>query len=132
MLVYLGRFLGKVALEYWYKAFEDDVFREDFNELRMYVRNGTTKNIWPILHGNLEENLLVYRPKDSDFEERTLYAYRFFDIDSLLFFCFDIGTKRYSIILNQKHPTGEVFSGHVLSALCQGAKGLPDIFYYNL
>lgn len=132
ILIYIGRFLGKVALEYWYKAFGDDVFREDFNELRMYVRNGTTKNMWPIFHSNLEENLLVYRPKELDFEERTLYAYRFFDINPLVFFCFDIGTERYSIILNQKYPLRDVFSDHVLSTLCQGAKGLPEILYYNL
>ena len=132
ILVYLGRFLGKIALEYWYKSSGNDVFRKDFNELRMYVRNGTTKDMCPILHGNLEENLLIYRPKDSDSEERTLYAYRFFDINSLLFFCFDVGTERYSIILNQKYPPGELFSDHVLSALCQGAKGLPNIFYYDL
>lgn len=132
MLIYIGRFLGKVALEYWYKAFGDDVFREDFNELRMYVRNGTTKNMWPIFHGNLVENLLIYKPKGFDLEERTLYAYRFFDTNSLLFFCFDIGAERYSIILNQKYPPGDMLSYPVLSALCQGTNGPPDIFYYYL
>lgn len=78
MLIYIGRFLGKAALEYWYKAFENNVFREDFDKLRIYVRNGATKNMWPIFHSNLEENLLIYQPKGVDLEDRTLYAYRFF------------------------------------------------------
>lgn len=76
-LIYLGRFLGKIALEYWYKSFGNDVFREDFTELRTYVRNGTTKDMWPILHGNLEENLLSWKTKNSDLQERRLYAYCF-------------------------------------------------------
>lgn len=38
MLIYMGRFLGKVALEYWAKAYGADVFRKDFDLLRQYVR----------------------------------------------------------------------------------------------
>lgn len=131
-LVYIGRFLGKIALEYWHKSFGDDVFRADFDELRNYVRNGTTRRMWPVFHGNLEENLLIYRPKGMDFEERTLFAYRFFEIDSFVIFCFDIGLERYSIILNQKYPKGDMFTDAIMTALCQGTTGLQNILFYRL
>ena len=131
-IVYIGQFLGKIALEYWYKSFGDNVFRTDFDELRNYVRNGTTKRMWPVLHGNLEENLLIYRPIGMDIEEHTLYAYRFFEIDSFVIFCFDIGSDRYSMIMNQKYPKGNMFTDAILNALCQGTKGLPNILFYPL
>lgn len=132
MLIYMGRFLGKIALEYWCKAYGDDVFREDFDTLRQYVRNGTTKYPWPILQNHLLENLLTYKFRSPLEVEHTLYAYRFFEIDSLVLFCFDIGTERYSIILNQKYPPSSVFSEQVLSALCERADGLPNVLFYNL
>lgn len=132
MLICMGRFLGKVALEYWAKAYGSDVFRKDFNSLRQYVRNGTTKHPWPILQNHLLENLLIYKSKDTFEEERVLYAYRFFKINSLVLFSFDIGTERYSIIVNQKYPPSSVFSEQVLSALCEHTDGLPNILFYNL
>lgn len=132
MLIYMGRFLGKVALEYWAKAYGVDVFRKDFDSLRQYVRNGTTKHPWPILQNHLLDNLLIYRPKSDCEEERTLYAYRFFEINSLILFSFDIGSERYSIIANQKYPPSSVFSDQVLSALCEHTDGLPNILFYNL
>lgn len=44
MLIYMGRFLGKVALEYWHKTFGSSVFDSKFDEIRKYVRYGTTKH----------------------------------------------------------------------------------------
>lgn len=132
MLIYMGRFLGKIALEYWYTAYGDDVYRKDFDDLRQYVRNGTTKYLWPILQSRLSENLLIYKSKNQFEEECTLYAYRFFEIDSLILFCFDIGTERYSAIMNQKYPPSSVFTDHVMSALCENTYGLPNILFYKL
>lgn len=131
MLIYIGRFLGKIALELWCKTFGNDVFRKDFDELRQYVRNGTTKYPWPILHNHLLENLLTYNPINPFEEECVLYAYSFYEIDSLIVFCFDIGNERYSIIINQKYPPSSVFSDKVLSALCKNTDGLPNILYYG-
>lgn len=85
-LVYMGRFLGKIALEYWYKNFGNDVFRKDFDDLRNYCRNGTTTAMWPVMHGKLKENLLKYKRINSFEEEHTLYAYRFIEGESVIIF----------------------------------------------
>lgn len=132
MLIYMGRFLGKIALEYWHKEFGSNVFDSKFDEIRKYVRYGTTKHIWPILNGKLDSNLLIFHPKNKFEEERTLYAYRFYEIDGQVLFCLNIGSERYSIILTEKYPNGEIFTDKFLSALCEGTNGLPNIFYYNL
>lgn len=131
-LVYMGRFLGKLALEYWCKNFENDVFRKDFDDLRKYCRNGTTTAMWPIMHGILKENLLKYEPINSFEEEHTLYAYRFIEENGIIVFSFDIGTERYSMILNQKCPPGSIFTEELLSAICNGTVGLPNILFYHL
>lgn len=60
MLIYMGRFLGKIALECWGKTYGDDVYRKDLDQIRKYVRYGTTKSIWPIMYNQLLENLLEY------------------------------------------------------------------------
>jgi len=132
VLVYMGRFLGKIALEYWCKYFGNDVFRKDFDDLRNYCRNGTTKAMWPIMHGKLKKNLLKYEPINSFEEEQTLYAYRFIEGNGVIVFSFDIGTERYSMILNQKYPPGSIFTKELLSAICDGAVGLPNILFYHL
>lgn len=133
-LVYIGRFLGKIALEYWCKSFGDDVFRKDFDDLRDYCRNGTTSAIWPIMLGQLEENLLQFKPRSLTEEEHTLFAYRFLQDDrtGIVVFCFDIGVERYSMILNQKYPPGSIFTEELLAAICKGTTGFPNILFYHL
>lgn len=132
MLIYMGRFLGKIALEYWGKIFGDDVYRKDLDQIRKYVRYGTTKFIWPIMQNHLLENLLYYKVKGGYEYERTLYAYSLYEINSLILFNFDIGFERYSIIINQKYPPSSMLSEQLLYALCKNAKSIPNILYYNL
>lgn len=131
MLIYMGRFLGKMALEYWCKAFNDDAYRKDFDELRQYVRNGSVKHLWPIFQSHLTKNLLTYKAINPFEGEHTLYSYRFFEIKSLIIFCFDIGNERYSIFVNQKYPPSSAFSEQVLSVLCDNADDLPNILFYQ-
>lgn len=131
MLIYMGRFLGKIALEYWCKEFNEDVFNLRFNEIRKYIRYGTVKKMWPIFQGHLKENLLLYS-KEKDIGKRTLYAYRFFEIDGQVLFCFDIGLERYSIILTERIPEGEIFTEEFMSALCADTTNVPNILYYDL
>lgn len=132
MLIYLGRFLGKIALEYWAKAYGDDVYRKDLDQIRKYARYGETKSIWPIMQNNLLENLLDYKEKNDFEEEITLYAYSLYEINSLILFNLDIGFERYSIIINQKYPPSSMLSEQLLFALCKNADGIPNILYYNL
>ena len=72
--------------------------------------------MWPILNGKLEENLLEYKTKNEAEEERTLYSYKFYEIDVQIIFCFDIGMERYSIILTERLPNAEVFTEEVMAA----------------
>lgn len=134
MLIYMGRFIGKIALEYWCKEFGDDVFDEKFDELRNYIRYGTTNYTWPILRWQLNYNLLIYKTINEFEEEHTLYAYSFYkDVKSnLIIFNFDIGCERYSIILNSRFPSESVFTESFLSMVCKGTKGLPDVLFYCL
>jgi len=134
MLIYIGRFLGKVALEYWCKEFGDNVLDTRFNELRHYVRYGTTDSMWPILRGQLSENILQYKIINGFEEEQTLYSYSFLKAEKsgTIVFTFDVGCERYGIILNYKNPDSNIFTEQLLSALCKGTNGLPDILFYNL
>ena len=132
MLIYLGRFFGKIALEYCAKVYGDEVYRKEYDQIRKYARYGETKSIWPIMQNNLLENLLDYKEKNDFEEERTLYAYSLYEINSLILFNFDIGSERYSIIINQKYPPSSMFSEQLLYALCKNTKGMPNILYYNL
>ena len=132
MLIYMGRFLGKIALEYWSKTYGDDVYRKDLDQIRKYVRYGTTQYIWSIMQNHLLENLLDYKAKGNFEEERTLYACSLYEINSLILFNFDIGFERYSIFINQKYPPSSIFSEQLLYALCKNTRGVPNILYYNL
>lgn len=132
MLIYMGRFIGKIALEYWCKAFGDDVFDAMFNELRNYIRYGTNNSIWPILRCQLIDNLQTYKAINEFEEEHTLYAYSFFEDAGLIIFNFDIGCERYGIILNCKFPEESAFTDNFLSMICKGTKGLPDVLFYNI
>ena len=132
ILIYMGRFLGKIALEYWCKEFGDDIFDVQFDELRNYVRYGTTNSMWPILRADLNENLLKYKAINEFEEEHTLYSYSFYQVGKVVLFCFNIGTERYSLIMNHKFPDGSIFSEQLMSVLCKGINKLPDILYYKL
>ncbi len=132
MLIYMGRFIGKIALEYWCKAFGDDVFDVKFDELRNYIRYGTNNSTWPILRGQLIDNLQTYKVMNEFEEVRTLYAYSFYEDAGLIVFNFDIGCERYGIIINSKFPEGSAFTYNFLSMICNGTKGLPDVLFYNI
>ena len=132
ILIYMGRFLGKIALEYWCKEFGDNILDVQFDELRKYVRYGTTNSMWPILRADLNENLLKFKATNEFEEEHILYAYSFYKTQKVILFCFDIGTERYSLIINNKDPDGNVFTEELLSVICKGTNRLPDILHYNL
>lgn len=132
ILIYMGRFLGKIALEYWCKAFGENVFNTQFDELRKYVRYGTTNSMWPILRMPLNENLLNFKATNEFEEEHTLYAYYFYKVGKTLLFFFDIGIERYILIMNDKIPDGSIFDEELLSVICKDTNRLPDILYYKL
>ena len=133
MLIYIGRFLGKMALEYWYMNFGEKVFSSQFDELRTYVRYGTVNSIYPVMLSQLNKNLLNYKAVDEFTEERILYKYSFFEDENsgMIIFNFDIGSERYSIVMNCKFPKGEDFSEQIIFSQLQDVKGLPQILFYD-
>jgi len=134
MLIYIGRFIGKIALEYLYTSWRDEIFDKRFDEIRHYVRHGTTSSIWPIMLGRLSENLLVYKQIGEFEEQRTLYAYSLYEDEenNMMLFNFDIGIERYSIILDKKFPHRDDFGDSFVSALCKGLDGFPEILYCKI
>ena len=133
ILVYIGRFLGKIALEYGRKEFEDDVFSKRFDDLRNYVRFGTTSKMWPIFNCKLKENLLFYKDAENGLQKRDLYHYALYQIKSmdLSLFLFDIGNERYGILLDKKYPEGNEFTDEFLGILLQDTDGAVNILYYD-
>lgn len=78
MLINIGRFLGKMAIELIYKKFGAHVHDSQFDPLRKYARRGTTNEIWPILIGNLNPE----KENDTD-ESFTVYRYALFQLETI-------------------------------------------------
>ena len=133
MLIYIGRFLGKIALEYWFDSFGENVFDAQFNDLRNYVRRGTINSIWPIMQGKLAENLLNWKMVSEFEEKRVLYSYSFFQDqeNGAILFNFDIGLNRYGILLNHKFPDDNIFTEYLISAAERGLSGFPQMLWYH-
>lgn len=111
MLIHMGRFLGKMALEFYYKRFGKKVYNKEFDAIRNYVRYGTTNEIWPILHGNLNESLLYFQQDEiQTTETRTIYRYGLFKLTKINanMFLFDIGSDRFGIIFDMKFPPPDI------------------------
>ena len=133
ILVYLGRFLGKIALEYWCKNFTDDIYSSQFDNLRNYARYGTTNKMWPIFHWILPINLAKYYYISHDTQERILYRYAFGAIKDTehILFVFDIGCDRYAIIMNEKYPHPAKLFVEKISNVFGDIKTQPSILYYQ-
>jgi len=105
ILVQIGRFLGKIAIELAYSSGTTEKDTDSFSELAKYARYGTTDEIWPILCGTLNSRLSDWaKTPDLELEERTIYRYSLFTISDLHVMFFDIGYERWGIILNQRFP----------------------------
>jgi hypothetical protein len=117
MLIQIGRFLGKMALEFLHKANDYEVFDKRYDNIRKYARYGTVKSIWPVLHCSLNESLIHYEiDEDSDStEKRTLYRYGLYDLKRFnnRLFVFDIGHDRLGIILDEQFPDRSIISDFV-------------------
>ncbi|MCG9968388.1 HNH endonuclease [Pelotomaculum terephthalicicum JT] len=114
MLIQIGRFLGKMALEFLYKAYGDEVFDKRYDDIRKYARYGTVKTIWPVLHSSLNKSLINFKiDEDNDsMETRTLYRYGIYDLIryNTRLFIFDIGQDRFGIILDEQFPDYSVIN----------------------
>ena len=106
----MGRFLGKMALEFLFLKIGEGIFEQRFDEIRNYTRWGVRSDIWPIMHGTLVDPLFIYHAdNNSQTETRIIYRYSLAEIrDCYYFFLFDIGNERYGIILDQQFPHPEI------------------------
>jgi len=113
-LVMIGRFLGKIGLELLCLDNPTIARNESFDDIRSYVRKGTTLDIWPIFHfsaGNLDE-LVWLQPVFGAIKEKVLcYSYSLFVADGLIaqhnqytLLRFTIGTDNWVICLNDRYP----------------------------
>ncbi len=50
--------------------------------------------------------------------ECTWYSYSFYKAGKMILFCFDIGTERYSLFINDKHSDGSIFTKELLRNYC--------------
>lgn len=104
-LIFIGRFLGKMAIELLAHKDRELSLNVKFDNLRKYVRNGITKSIWPILNGQLIDRLDSWeKMENKNYESRTIYSYSIIEVYNHLIFIFDIGCDRWGIILNNQFP----------------------------
>lgn len=132
ILIYTGRFLGKIVLEYIYFFNGSKAFESKYDELRRYVRYGTTNCIWPIFRCNLRESLLSRVKENNDNQSKGLYCCSYYIIEPMgtEVFVMDIGSERYSMIINEKYPDMSKVSEELNSILTKGAIGQPNVLYY--
>lgn len=104
-LIFIGRFLGKIAIELLAQKNRELSLNKEFDKLRKYVRYGITNSIWPVLNGQLINRLDIWEKiENKNYETRTIYSYSIIEVDNHLIFIFDIGWDRWGIVLNNQFP----------------------------
>lgn len=105
----MGRFLGKIGLEFLAQFNHDLAFEAKFDELRTFVRYGSTKYLWPIFMGQLGKIDELKGPliDRGEFFEQEIECYKYsFGIskDDEYIFAFSIGIDIFLICLSHRMP----------------------------
>ncbi|MGD0787564.1 MAG: HNH endonuclease [Terracidiphilus sp.] len=125
----LGRFLGKMGLEYVALTMAAEAMLPLFDPLRRYVRHGSVNSLWPIYYGqsgSLGELRTEECPAETGEIEIESECYRYSigeRIDGGYIFAFGIGTDLYAIDLTRNVPDSFVekaISGCLLQCLHYG------------
>jgi len=106
----LGRFLGKVGLEYVCLADPDRAFGVQFDPMRAFIRYGSTKHLWPIYWGQqgsldeLKDPIVQDGPEGH--QEILCYRYALGEIVETgdMIFTFSIGIDIMAICLTSSLP----------------------------
>lgn len=105
----MGRFIGKIGLEYLALTDLPTALRPEFNESRRFVRQGSTNKIWPIFWGqegkigNLKGPLI----NQGEYFEQEIECYRFslgITDKSEYIFALSIGLDIMVICLSHRNP----------------------------
>jgi len=109
----IGRFMGKIGLEYVALANLDCAFSAQFDEIRSFVRYGSTKHLWPIYWGqqgkveDLKEPIIWDRSEGHQKIECYRYAFGKMVGEEMLF-AFSIGTDLMIICLTNRFPIPDI------------------------
>lgn len=114
VLCMIGRFLGKIGLELLCLDDPGVARSAKYNDIRAYVRRGTTVDLWPLFHfsaGKLEDLVWLQPTVNALKEEVLCYSYTIFNVDGVIakhtqytLFRFTIGTDNWVICLNDRYP----------------------------
>ena len=109
----MGRFLGKMGLEYVALANLDFAFSAQFDEIRSFVRYGSMKHLWPIYWGqqgkveDLKEPIIWDGSEGR--QEIECYRYALWKIfGEEVLFAFSIGTDLVIICLTNRFPIPDI------------------------
>lgn len=105
----LGRFLGKIGLEYVATKSIDNALSSKYDQIRRFTRFGSTGKLWPVYFGNLgkisELKGSILRDKQGEYQEIECYRYSLGEMytgDTV--FSFKIGTDVMLICLTNDLP----------------------------
>ena len=109
----MGRFLGKMGLEYVALADLDCAFGVQFDDIRSFIRYGSMKHLWPIYWGqqgkleDLKEPIIWDGSEGS--QEIVCYRYALGKmIRSEMIFAFSIGIDLMVICLTKRFPIPDI------------------------
>ena len=119
--------MGKIGIEIICHDNREKARLDEFKAIRKYVREGSSKELWPIFHtteGNIK-SLFEYIESDGHLEERvTCYSYKLFQIGDYTILNLQIGTDSWFICLNQQFPDPAIvkFMGDNVNAIWYSKK----------
>lgn len=123
VLYEIGRFLGKIGLELICLHNELVAHSTEFDNIRRYVRRGSTNDHWPIFHttqGAIKDLFNYMEDGDTIKEDVVCYSYRLLEVAPYVIFNFVVGTDSWVICLNDRYPTPAIlsaFSGQKLELM---------------
>jgi len=109
----MGRFLGKIGLEYVALADLDKAFSAKFDDIRLFVRYGSTKHLWPIYWGQQGDLKGLKEPViwegAEGHQEIECYRYALGEMmGGEMIFVFSIGIDLMVICLTERLPIADI------------------------
>ncbi len=105
----MGRFIGKIGLEYLASSNYDLAMTSQFDALRIFVRHGSTKYLWPLYmsqHGTIDDIKGTFVDK-GEFLEQEVFCYEYFlgvINQNEYVFVLSVGTDVILICLSHRKP----------------------------
>lgn len=105
----MGRFLGKIGLEYLALSNPNLAFDSQFDEIRKFIRQGSTSFLWPIFNGQRGkiENLKGPLVDQGEYFEQEIECYKYSlgeSKENEYVFAFSVGVDIFLICLSHRKP----------------------------